>query len=80
MHPGTRIRATRITEPRLVLANAVSAWFVPAVIAIVMAAFIALMIWGPPPARVSGIGATSRFAVRLSQYSPSIFLALLWVE
>jgi hypothetical protein len=46
MHPGTRVRATRITEPQPVLATAVSAWFVLAVIAIAVAAYIPRMIWG----------------------------------
>src|SRR5262249_47704873 len=32
------------------LADIVSAWFVPAVIIVAVAAFIAWMIWGPPPA------------------------------
>ncbi len=32
------------------LADTVSAWFVPAVIAVAVAAFIVWLIWGPPPA------------------------------
>jgi len=48
MQPGTRVRATRITEPRRVLATAVSAWFVLAVIAIAVAVYIGRMIWGAP--------------------------------
>jgi P-type Cu+ transporter len=42
--------AQRSRAPIQRLADAVSAWFVPGVIAISMAAFIAWMIWGPPPA------------------------------
>jgi Cu+-exporting ATPase len=42
--------AQRSRAPIQRLADTVSAWFVPGVIAISMAAFIAWMIWGPPPA------------------------------
>jgi P-type Cu+ transporter len=42
--------AQRSRAPIQRLADTVSAWFVPAVIVVAMAAFIAWMIWGPPPA------------------------------
>jgi P-type Cu+ transporter len=42
--------AQRSRAPIQRLADAVSAWFVPAVIAAAVVAFIAWMIWGPPPA------------------------------
>ena len=42
--------AQRSRAPIQRLADAVSAWFVPAVIAVAVAAFVAWMIWGPPPA------------------------------
>ena len=42
--------AQRSRAPIQRLADAVSAWFVPAVIAVAVAAFIAWMIWGPSPA------------------------------
>jgi len=42
--------AQRSRAPIQRLADTVSAWFVPAVIAVAVAAFIAWMIWGPPPA------------------------------
>jgi Cu+-exporting ATPase len=42
--------AQRSRAPIQRLADVVSAWFVPAVIVVAVAAFIAWMIWGPPPA------------------------------
>jgi Cu+-exporting ATPase len=42
--------AQRSRAPIQRLADAVSAWFVPAVIAAAVIAFVAWMIWGPPPA------------------------------
>ncbi len=42
--------AQRSRAPIQRLADLVSAWFVPAVIAVAVAAFAAWMIWGPPPA------------------------------
>jgi len=42
--------AQRSRAPIQRLADIVSAWFVPAVIAVAVVAFIAWMIWGPPPA------------------------------
>jgi Cu+-exporting ATPase len=42
--------AQRSRAPIQRLADIVSAWFVPAVILIAIAAFAAWMIWGPPPA------------------------------
>jgi len=42
--------AQRSRAPIQRLADIVSAWFVPAVIAIAVVAFVAWMIWGPPPA------------------------------
>ncbi len=42
--------AQRSRAPIQRLADTVSAWFVPAVIAVAVVAFIAWMIWGPPPA------------------------------
>ena len=43
-------QAQRSRAPIQRLADIVSAWFVPAVILIAVAAFFAWMIWGPPPA------------------------------
>jgi Cu+-exporting ATPase len=42
--------AQRSRAPIQRLADAVSAWFVPAVIAVAVVAFAAWLIWGPPPA------------------------------
>jgi Cu+-exporting ATPase len=42
--------AQRSRAPIQRLADTVSAWFVPAVIAVAVVAFAAWMIWGPPPA------------------------------
>jgi len=42
--------AQRSRAPIQRLADVVSAWFVPAVILVAIVAFIAWMIWGPPPA------------------------------
>ena len=42
--------AQRSRAPIQRLADAVSAWFVPAVILVAVAAFLAWSIWGPPPA------------------------------
>jgi len=42
--------AQRSRAPIQRLADVVSAWFVPAVIAVAVAAFVAWMIWGPAPA------------------------------
>ncbi|HET8920440.1 MAG TPA: copper-translocating P-type ATPase [Xanthobacteraceae bacterium] len=42
--------AQRSRAPIQRLADTVSAWFVPAVIIVAVVAFIAWMIWGPPPA------------------------------
>jgi Cu+-exporting ATPase len=42
--------AQRSRAPIQRLADAVSAWFVPAVIAVALVAFVTWMIWGPPPA------------------------------
>jgi Cu+-exporting ATPase len=43
-------QAQRSRAPIQRLADTVSAWFVPAVIVVAVAAFITWMIWGPPPA------------------------------
>ena len=43
-------QAQRSRAPIQRLADMVSAWFVPAVILVAIAAFIAWLIWGPPPA------------------------------
>jgi Cu+-exporting ATPase len=43
-------QAQRSRAPIQRLADTVSAWFVPAVIVVAVAAFIAWMIWAPPPA------------------------------
>ena len=42
--------AQRSRAPIQRLADAVSAWFVPVVIAVALVAFVAWMVWGPPPA------------------------------
>jgi Cu+-exporting ATPase len=42
--------AQRSRAPIQRLADSVAAWFVPAVIAVAVIAFVAWMIWGPPPA------------------------------
>jgi Cu+-exporting ATPase len=42
--------AQRSRAPIQRLADVVSGWFVPAVIAVAVVAFVAWMIWGPPPA------------------------------
>jgi Cu+-exporting ATPase len=42
--------AQRSRAPIQRLADVVSAWFVPSVIAVAVAAFVAWMIWGPAPA------------------------------
>jgi P-type Cu+ transporter len=42
--------AQRSRAPIQRLADVVSAWFVPAVIVVAVLAFVAWMIWGPPPA------------------------------
>jgi Cu+-exporting ATPase len=42
--------AQRSRAPIQRVADAVSAWFVPAVIAVALVAFIAWIVWGPPPA------------------------------
>ncbi|MGO9628493.1 MAG: heavy metal translocating P-type ATPase [Xanthobacteraceae bacterium] len=42
--------AQRSRAPIQRLADSVSAWFVPAVILVAVMAFVAWMIWGPPPA------------------------------
>jgi Cu+-exporting ATPase len=42
--------AQRSRAPIQRLADVVAAWFVPAVIGVAVAAFVAWMIWGPPPA------------------------------
>ena len=42
--------AQRSRAPIQRLADAVSAWFVPAVIAVALLAFAAWLVWGPPPA------------------------------
>jgi Cu+-exporting ATPase len=42
--------AQRSRAPIQRLADIVSAWFVPAVIVVAVVAFVAWMIWGPPPA------------------------------
>jgi P-type Cu+ transporter len=42
--------AQRSRAPIQRLADVVSAWFVPAVVIVAVVAFIAWMIWGPPPA------------------------------
>jgi Cu+-exporting ATPase len=42
--------AQRSRAPIQRLADSVSAWFVPAVILVAVVAFVAWMIWGPPPA------------------------------
>jgi len=46
----TVAEAQRSRAPIQRLADAVSAWFVPVVIAVALVAFVAWMIWGPPPA------------------------------
>ena len=43
-------RAQRSRAPIQKLADAVAAWFVPAVIAVAVLAFVAWAIWGPSPA------------------------------
>jgi len=43
-------QAQRSRAPIQRLADVVSAWFVPAVILVAVAAFVAWLIWGPPPA------------------------------
>src|SRR5207302_6097483 len=43
-------KAQRSRAPIQRLADIVSAWFVPAVILVAVVAFVAWMIWGPPPA------------------------------
>jgi Cu+-exporting ATPase len=43
------VEAQRSRAPIQRLADVVSAWFVPAVILVAVVAFIAWMIWGPPP-------------------------------
>jgi P-type Cu+ transporter len=43
-------QAQRSRAPIQRLADIVSAWFVPAVILVAVVAFVAWMIWGPPPA------------------------------
>ena len=45
--------AQRSRAPIQRLADTVSAWFVPAVIIVAVTAFIAWMIWGPPPASLT---------------------------
>jgi Cu+-exporting ATPase len=53
-------QAQRSRAPIQRLADVVSSWFVPAVIAIAVLAFIVWAIWGPPPAMVYAlIGAVS---------------------
>ena len=53
-------QAQRSRAPIQRLADVVAGWFVPAVIAIAVLAFIAWAIWGPPPAMVYAlIGAVS---------------------
>ena len=52
--------AQRTRAPIQRLADAVSAWFVPAVVAVSVAAFVAWYVWGPEP----------RFASRCSAPSP----------
>jgi P-type Cu+ transporter len=42
--------AQRSRAPIQRLADTISAWFVPAVIVVAVVAFVAWMIWGPPPA------------------------------
>ena len=42
-------QAQRSRAPIQRLADTVSAWFVPAVILVAVAAFVAWMLWGPPP-------------------------------
>ncbi|HEV8389642.1 MAG TPA: copper-translocating P-type ATPase, partial [Dongiaceae bacterium] len=48
-------QAQRSRAPIQRLADTVSGWFVPAVIAVAIAAFIAWSIWGPPPAMGYGL-------------------------
>ena len=47
--------ASRTRAPIQKLADQVSAWFVPAVMAIALAAFLVWAVWGPPPALVHGL-------------------------
>jgi heavy metal translocating P-type ATPase len=47
--------ASRTRAPIQKLADQVSAWFVPAVIGIALAAFAAWAAWGPPPALAHGL-------------------------
>ena len=47
--------AQRTRAPIQQLADRISAWFVPAVIAIAALAFIAWTLWGPPPALAHGL-------------------------
>ncbi|MDE2229292.1 MAG: heavy metal translocating P-type ATPase [Alphaproteobacteria bacterium] len=47
--------AQRSRAPIQHLADVVSAWFVPAVIVVAAAAFVAWMIWGPPPVFASAL-------------------------
>lgn len=47
--------AQRSRAPIQRMADIVSGWFVPAVLAIAVAAFIAWAIWGPPPALAYGL-------------------------
>ncbi|POR52411.1 copper-transporting P-type ATPase [Bosea psychrotolerans] len=48
-------KAQRSRAPIQRLADLVAAWFVPAVVAIAVAAFAAWALWGPPPAMVYGL-------------------------
>ena len=47
--------ASRTRAPIQKLADRVSAWFVPAVMAIALAAFLVWAVWGPPPALAHGL-------------------------
>jgi high-affinity K+ transport system ATPase subunit B len=47
--------ASRTRAPIQTLADRVSAWFVPAVMAIAFAAFLVWAVWGPPPALAHGL-------------------------
>ena len=47
--------ASRTRAPIQKLADQVSAWFVPAVIAIAVVAFVVWAVWGPPPALAYGL-------------------------
>jgi P-type Cu+ transporter len=49
--------AQRSRAPIQRLADIVSAWFVPAVILVAVVAFVAWMIWGPPPALAYALAA-----------------------